>query len=65
MKIEFQVSLQGRLAVIVVICIILILVLTGAIGFSLGWKAGHLDATQAAATTKPNKPAPPAAGSGS
>ena len=50
MKIEFQVSLQGRLAVIVVICLILILVLIGAIGFSLGWQAGHTQAT--------NKPVP-------
>ncbi|MEY3572966.1 MAG: hypothetical protein RJA77_881 [Pseudomonadota bacterium] len=65
MKIEFQVSLQGRLAVIVVICIVLILLLTGAIGFTLGWKAGHLDATQAAATPKPHKPVMPSPGGGS
>ncbi|MEY2776460.1 MAG: hypothetical protein RLY30_558 [Pseudomonadota bacterium] len=66
MKIEFQVSLQGRLALIVVICIVLILVLIGAIGFSLGWKAGHSEATQTLSTPKPAKPqANPVGGSGS
>lgn len=62
MKIEFQVSLQGRLALIVVICLTLILVLVGAIGFSLGFKAGHHEATQTLSTPKPPKPAAAPAG---
>lgn len=66
MKIEFQVSLQGRLAIIVVACIILILTLVGAIGFALGWTAGHSMGSQTLEAPKAPKPAAtPVPGAGS